>query len=201
MLYKERRPAHKVLQRLTHLEQGDKQAHFAIFSPNSGICPVHLFEPTAASRGAPAARSPTRSQTKPQTAAARLAAGPRTSLAALAIPVLLSLVGRNSSTFIRHLMAFLSFSLPPVRHLTNPLRVTLVGKYHFLNYTGFQWGPRCAASVISARACYCHGVAFVKYSNCIYIFNVQVVDHLILLLLAFLSSDKNDPVLVPAFPK
>ena len=75
----------------------------------------------------------------------------------------------------------------PVRKLTNLLRVIQVGKQHFLNYTGFWWGHRYTAFMISAQLYYCHGVDFVKYSNCIF-FHVQLVDHLILLLLVFLSS-------------
>ena len=71
---------------------------------------------------------------------------------------------------------FLFFSYP-VRRLTRPPRVRLGVIRGLSGDTGAQhWYQHC-----------CHWVDFVKHSNLIYIFNVQLIDHLILFLPVFLS--------------
>lgn len=54
--------------------------------------------------------------------------------------------------------AFSIIFLHPVRKLTNLLRVTLVGKYHFLKLYRFPVEHRCTALVMSAQLYYCHRV-------------------------------------------
>ena len=117
------------------------------------------------------------------------------SLATLMITFVLSLVGMCSSTSIKNLMAFLFaflfffninlfiliggflFFSYPVRRLTRPPRVRLGVIRGLSGDTGAQhWYQHC-----------CHWVDFVKHSNLIYIFNVQLIDYLILFLPVFLS--------------